>query len=145
MWVQAVEYDLFSSRVFLPYFNILILSLPLLGLSSKSTSCSSGFCVRRPRHYNTICWELNLSSGFIAFFWLIVWVDGVNKCGWCLGGGRGSWLNGPHQIPSVSWTYHHFLHFLIYLIVSFVPEILCRLYCYYKWWEDGTDGVLVDL
>ena len=24
-----------------------------------------------------------------AFFWLIVWADGINKCGWCLAGGRG--------------------------------------------------------
>ena len=31
----------------------------------------------------------NLISGFFAFFWLIVWVDGINKCGWCLAGGNG--------------------------------------------------------
>ena len=79
----------FCSVVFLPYFSMLILSLPLLGLGSKSTSLSPGFCVRRPRQYDTICWELNLISGFFAFFWLIVWADGINKCGWCLAGGRG--------------------------------------------------------
>ena len=28
-------------------------------------------------------------SGFFGFFWLIVWADGINKCGWCLAGGRG--------------------------------------------------------
>ena len=33
------------------------LSLPLLGLGSKSTSLSPEFCVRRPRQYNTICWK----------------------------------------------------------------------------------------
>ena len=54
MWVQAVQYDLFSSVVFLLYFSILILSLPLSWLRSKSTSLSSGFCIHRPRQYNTI-------------------------------------------------------------------------------------------
>ena len=114
MWVQAVRYDLFSSAVFVPYFSMLILSLPLLGLGSKSNSLSPGFCICRPRQYDTICWELNLISGFFAFFWLIVWVDGINKCGWCLAGGRGFWLKGLHQIPSVSWIFHHSLHFHIY-------------------------------
>ena len=48
-WVQAVWYDLFSSGVFLPFFSMLILSLPHLGLGFKSTSLSSDWCVRRPR------------------------------------------------------------------------------------------------
>ena len=34
VWVQAVQYDLFSSGVFLPYFSMLILLLPLLALGS---------------------------------------------------------------------------------------------------------------
>ena len=93
MWVQAVWYNLLSSGVFLTYFSMLILSLSLLGLGSKSTSLSSGFCVRRARQYNSICWELNLVSGFFAFFWLIVWADGINKWGWHLAGGRGCWLS----------------------------------------------------
>ena len=119
---------------------MLILSLPLLGLCSKSSSLRPGFCVLRPRQHITICWELNLICGFFAFFWLIAWADGINKCGWCLAGGRGCWLKGPHQIPSVSWIYHHSLHFHIYQIASFVPGILCPLYCYYKWWGDGLGG-----
>ena len=123
--------------VFLPCFCILILSLPLLGLGSKSTSLSPGFCVSRPRQYHTICWELDLFSGLFVFSWLIVWADGINKCGWCLAGGSGCWLKGLHQIPSASWIYHHSLHFHIYQIVSLVPGILCALYCYYKWWGDG--------
>ena len=114
VWVQGVQDDLFSSGVFLPYFSMLILLLPLLGLGSKSTSLSPGFCVRRPRQYDTICWELNLISGFFAFFWLIVWADGINKCGWCLARGRGCWLKGPHQIPSVSWIFHLSSNFHIY-------------------------------
>ena len=85
----VVRYDLFPSAVFLPYFSMLIFSLPPLRLGSRSTSLSHGFCVRRPRQYSTICWKLNLISGFFVFFWLFVWTDGINKCGWCLAGGRG--------------------------------------------------------
>ena len=43
---------------------------------------------------------------------------------------------GPHQIPSVSWRYHHSLHFHIYQIALFVPGIQCPWYCNYKWWGD---------
>ena len=68
---------------------MLILSLLLLGLGSKSTSLSTGFCVPRPRQYDAIGWELNLISGFFAFFWLIVWADEINESGWCLAEGRG--------------------------------------------------------
>ena len=46
---------------------------------------------------------MNNIFGFFAFFWLRVWVDGINKCGWCLAGGRGSWLKCPHQIPSAKF------------------------------------------
>ena len=114
MWVQAVLYDLLSSGRFLLCFSTLILSLPLLGLGSKPTSLSPGFCVRRPRQYDSIYWQLNLISGFFTFFWLIVYTDGINKCGWCLAGGRGSWLKGLHQILSVSWIFDHSLYFHIY-------------------------------
>ena len=107
MWVQAVWYDLFSSGVFLPYFSMMILSQSLLGLGSTSTSLSPGICVCRPRQYDRICWELNLISGFFPFFCWIIWADGIDKCGWCLAGGRECWLYGPHQIPSVSWIFHH--------------------------------------
>ena len=54
--------------VFLPCFSMLILSLPLLGLGSKSTFHSPGFCVRSSKQYNMICWELDLISGFFVFF-----------------------------------------------------------------------------
>ena len=100
LWVQVVQYKLFSSMVFLPYFSMLTLSLPLFRPSSKSTSVSPGFCVSSPRQYDAISWELNLISWFFAFFWLVVWADGVNKCGWCLVGGSGYWLKGLHQITS---------------------------------------------
>ena len=118
MWVQSVRYDLFFFAVFLPCFSMLILSLPLYGLLSKSSSLSPGFYVHRPMQADSICWELNLISGFFGFFWLIVWLDVVNKCGWFLAGGRGCWLKGPHQIPIVSWIIHHLLHFHISLIYA---------------------------
>ena len=84
-----MQYSLFSSGVFLPYFSILILLLPLLGLGCKSTSLRLGLCVHRPRQYDTIWWKLNLISGFFVFLRLFVCADGINKCWWCLAGGRG--------------------------------------------------------
>ena len=145
MSVQAVWCEFFPSGLFLLYFSMLILSLPLLGLGPKSTSLNPGFCVCRSRQYNRICLELNLISGFFAFFWLIVLASGINKCGWCLAGGRRCWFKGLHQIASASLIYHHSLHFHIYQIPSFVPGILCPLYYYYKWWEDGIGGGVVNL
>ena len=114
VWVQAVPHDLFSSGVFLPYFSMLILLLPLLGLASKFTCLSPRFCVHRRRYYDTICWNLNLISGFFVFFRLFVWANGINKCWWCLAGGRGCWLKGRHHIPSVSWIFHLSSNFHIY-------------------------------
>ena len=121
-------------------FSMFILPLPSLALGCKSTSLSPWFCVYRPRQYNTICWDLNLISGYFAFFWLIVWSDGINKCAWCLAGGTRCWLQGPHQVPNISWIRHHYLDFHIYQIALFVPEILSPLYCYYQWWRDGICG-----
>ena len=74
--------------VFLPCFWMLILSLPLLGPTSKVTSLSPRFWVYRPRQYDTICWKFDLIFGFFPFSWLIVWADGTNKCGWYLAEGR---------------------------------------------------------
>ena len=59
---------------------MLILTLVLLGLGSKSTSLSPEFCVCRPRQFELICQELNLIPGFFYFVWLIVWADEINKC-----------------------------------------------------------------
>ena len=58
----------------------------------------------------------------------------------CLARSRGCWLNGLHQIPSVSWISHHSLHFHTYQIISLVRGIMCPLYCYYKLWGDGIGG-----
>ena len=114
MWVQAVWYGLFSSSVFLPYFSMLILSLLLFGLVSKSTSLSLGSVYVDQGSMIQFVGELNLISGFFALLWLIIWADGINKCAWCIAGGRRCWVKGPHQLPSVSWIYHHSLHFHIY-------------------------------
>ena len=59
---------------------MLIFSLPLLGLHSKSTSLSPGFCVRRPRQFDMIGWNFGLISGFFVFPRLIVlgkWNQGM--------------------------------------------------------------------
>ena len=45
--------------------SLLILSLPLLGLGSKSTSRSPRFSVHSPRQYNMICWKFDF---FFFFF-----------------------------------------------------------------------------
>ena len=61
-----------------------------------------------------LVWEFYLFSVFFLYIWLIIWVDAVSGCGWCLAEGRGSRLPGDtHQIRSVSWIFHHFLHFHI--------------------------------
>ena len=87
--VQAILYHFFSVFFFLVGLSLLILSLHLLGLGSKSTSLSPGFCARRPRQFDTICCELDLFPGFFVSSWVFVWADGVNGCNWCLAGGRG--------------------------------------------------------
>ena len=70
-----------------------MLSLNFVRLGSKSTTFSPAFCVCRPRKYYHISRDLNLISEFVVFFLLIVWADGINKCGWCLAGCRGCWHN----------------------------------------------------
>ena len=98
---------------------MLILSLPLLGLGSKSTSLWPGLYVGRPCQYNMICWELDPISGFFVFFWLIVCADVINKCGWCLARGRGCWFKGLQQDPkckliiSSFLTFPYLIHWLI--------------------------------
>ena len=74
-----------------------------------------------------------------CFSCLILWVDGINKCGWCLTGGRGCWLKSLHQIPTVSLLSHHSLHYHIYYIVQFLPGMPCPLYCCCNWWGDGLE------
>ena len=102
VWVQGVQYNLFSSGVFLPYLSMLILLLPLLGLGSKSTSFSPGFCdIGQGSTIRFVgSWISFLRSFF--FFRLFLWADGINKCWCCLSGGRRCWLKGQHHIPSVS-------------------------------------------
>ena len=121
MWLQAVRYDLFSSADFLPYFGMLILSLPLLGLGSLYVDQGS-----------TIQFVGSWISflGYLLFFWLMVWANRINKCGWCLAGGRRCWLKGLHKISSVIWIFiipysstfirlsHLYQEFCVHCIVS---------------------------
>ena len=75
-----------------------------------SLCLSPGFCVCRPRQHDMICWELDFVSGFFVFSWLIVWVDGINKCRWCITGGRRCWLVLSYFIiPQIS-TYIRLFH-----------------------------------
>ena len=62
--------------------SLLILSLPVLGLGSKSTSLSLGFCVCRPRQYDTISWELHLFPDFLFLLrWLFGQMDSMDVAG----------------------------------------------------------------
>ena len=60
---------------------MLILSLAVLGLGSISISLSPGFCVRRPKQYDTISWKLNLISGFFFSGYLFGRMESVNVPG----------------------------------------------------------------
>ena len=76
---------------------------------------------------------------------MIVWVDGVNGCGWCLAGGRACWVKSWHVILNVTVIYDHSLQFHIHLIVEFVPGISWSLCCYYciGWWNAKVAGWFV--
>ena len=91
----------FFLQFFLAYSSMFILSLPSIDLGSNATSLRPGFCVRRPRQQDTIFCEWNLISCFFGFCWLLLRVDGINKFGWCVAGGRGCCVKDWHQIPSV--------------------------------------------
>ena len=128
----TIQLDFFS--VFLPCFCILILPLPLLGLGSKSTSLSTGFCVCRPRQYDKICWKLDLIFGFFVFYWLIVWVGRINRCGWCLAGGRENLESRAHSkcklIISSFLTLPHLLDCFIFTknAMSIIMHCIIRYY-----------------
>ena len=90
-WDLYASPDCMVQRVFFSSFFAFFQHVDLV-----TTSLRAGFQVYRPgfsecrsREYDTICWELNMSSGFFTFLWLIVCSDGINKYGWCLAGGLG--------------------------------------------------------
>ena len=64
---------------FLLCLSLLILPVPLLGLGSKSTSLSPGFCVRRPTQHNKTWQKFDLFSGFLVSFDSL---GGWSKCFW---------------------------------------------------------------
>ena len=77
---------MFFSAVFLAFFGILILSLPISRLGSKSLSV--GLCFVYQGCTIQFFWDWNLTSWFFVFIWLFVCADGINKRGRCHAGGR---------------------------------------------------------
>ena len=78
---------------------MLILSLPLFGLGSKSTSLGPGFCLCRPRQYDLISWKFDVISVFFVFSWLIV-LGGWNQWMWLVSCRRqGMLTQGPAPDP----------------------------------------------
>ena len=77
MSVQVVRFF----YVLWPYFSMLILSLPLLGLGSKSTALTPVFCVRRPVQYDTVAVESHF--WVVCFFSgeLFGWMESINMAG----------------------------------------------------------------
>ena len=62
----------------------------LLGHASKNVKNKTVRNILGSDATKTIVQQIpNLISGFFVFFWLIVWADGIHKCGWCLAGGKG--------------------------------------------------------
>ena len=94
MGVHAVRYDLFSVVVLFHCLNIFILPLPLLGLGSKSTSLSLGFCVSRPWEHDTIC--LWLIIFLILRFFLVDCLSGRNQWMWLMSCRRQGVLSQEH-------------------------------------------------
>ena len=121
MWLRAVRCDLFCFAVFLPYFSMLILSLPLSGLGSKSTSVSPAFCVdllEVESHLWVLCF----------IFWVFFWADGINKCGWC---GGGSFISG------CGWGRRVGYYLIVFFICAFV--FWCLMSClFFNWVEHDS-------
>ena len=139
MWVQVVRYDLFSVVFFLLDFILLILSLPLLGLSSKPTSLSPGFCVLRSRQYDLICWEFDLFSRFLFLLgWLFGRMESMDVAGVLQEARDADWRDATD--PKCKLNISSFLtlpHSSDCLICSKKVMIMC---CYCKWWGDGKVG-----
>ena len=55
-----MQYNPFTLVLFLVSLNMLILSLPVLKLGFKYKSLNYGFCVPRPKHFDTIYVKFNL-------------------------------------------------------------------------------------
>ena len=105
--------------VFLPCLSMMVLSL--LALGPRSMYIGQGSRIKF-----VWIWISFLDSQF--FSWLIVWVDGINKCDWCPGGSSGWWLNGLPQIPKVSWLFHHSLHTSTFITFSQLYQE-CNVIC----------------
>ena len=93
MLESICESRLYNTTCFLSGVSSLFLHVDFVTNSFRAgfqvCLSSPGFSVRRPRQYDTICWNFDLIFGFFAFSWLIARADGINKCGWCFAEGRG--------------------------------------------------------
>ena len=138
LWVQTLRYDLFSVVFFLLGLGLLILSLSLLGLGSRLTFFSTGFCVRSSRQYETICGELDLFPGFFVSSWMVVWADGVNGSGWCLAGGRACWLKDPKCKLNIFLTPTYPLDCLICAKDIMIIVLLLQIMGGLEGWGDGS-------
>ena len=132
-----------------------ILSPPLLGLGSNFASLSSGFCVRRPRQYNTICWELDLVSRLFVFF-LVDCLGGWNQEIWLVSCRRQGMLTqwpAPDRkcklIISSFITLPHLLDCFIYtrnaMSIVLLLQMMgglhrCEMVAFYKGAGGGTGG-----
>ena len=118
--------------------NMLILSLPLLGLYSKSTFLSAGYCVYRLRQYSMICWEFDLF--FRIFCFLIDCLGGQNQWMWLVSFRRQGMLTQvPTQDPKCNFNISLFLtlpHPLNYLICAKDNMIILFLQHMIGRWEE---------
>ena len=113
LWVQVVRYDSFSVVFFLFGFSLLILSLSLLGLGTKSTSISPGLCVRRPRQYKTICLEFGIFFFRIFCLFLVDCWGGWSQWMWLVSCRRpGMLIQRPTRDPKCKLNISSFLALL---------------------------------
>ena len=121
--------------------NILILSLPLFGVDSKSTCLSHGFCIHRPRKYNTICLELIIF--WILCFFVVVCLSGWNQWMWIEAyRTEGMVTQGPTPDPKCRWNFPLFLHSDIHQLFPLVLTISYSLCYKSSFWEMGWTGVV---
>ena len=133
IWFSTKQRSLYFSRwqIFLNYMRIICSAYVVFGILSGFVDVQKFFPALKL--YQKLPLKLKKSIYFRFDLILSFRPKSIYFCfekSWCLAGGRGCWLKGLHQIPSVSWRYHHFLHFHIDQIASFVPGILCPLYFY---------------
>ena len=100
--------------MFLPCFRCWSSHYLFQGLAPSPPLLALGYVLRvhKTRQCNTVCWKLNLISGFFAFSRLFGQVESINVAGvpgWCLARGKGCWLMGPAPDPKCKLNISSFL------------------------------------